>query len=319
MTPPVVVGSASRDLTADDPRGWRLGGAVTYAGLVLARLGLRPRLLIGVDAPASGAGELEWLRQAGADVRLVRLDEGPVFTNHDTPAGRAQICTTPGVPLPVAAIPTDWLTATTWFLVPVADEIDDSWAAVPPDEALVVIGWQGLLRLLPRGGMVARRPPHASGLMKRAGLVGMSRDDVDPELSGKAILAMLRAPVTLAITNASEGGLLFSVDHAGRHSVRRYPAIATDDLVDATGAGDAFLAGLVAGRLGHPLAGSGRRGSDVRLAAALGSLVVERPGLLGVPTMAAVAERLRRSLTKSAGPTAPTASTAPAAPTEPPG
>src|SRR6185295_20414519 len=36
----LVVGAASRDITPDDPRGWRLGGAATYGSLLLARLGL---------------------------------------------------------------------------------------------------------------------------------------------------------------------------------------------------------------------------------------------------------------------------------------
>ena len=31
----VVVGAACRDLVHDDPRGWRLGGGVTYAALTL--------------------------------------------------------------------------------------------------------------------------------------------------------------------------------------------------------------------------------------------------------------------------------------------
>ncbi len=47
------VGSASRDLTDDDPRGWRLGGGVTYAALTTARLGLRTAAVVGVDGVAA--------------------------------------------------------------------------------------------------------------------------------------------------------------------------------------------------------------------------------------------------------------------------
>ena len=53
----LVVGSAARDVVHDDPRGWRLGGGVTYGGLTLARLGLRPRVLVGVDRLAADAEE----------------------------------------------------------------------------------------------------------------------------------------------------------------------------------------------------------------------------------------------------------------------
>ena len=45
----VHVGSASRDLTDEDPRGWRLGGGVSYCALTTARLGLRTAAIVGVD------------------------------------------------------------------------------------------------------------------------------------------------------------------------------------------------------------------------------------------------------------------------------
>ena len=91
MIRPVVVGSASRDLSADDPRGWRLGGPAAFAGLVLARLGLRPRVLLGVDRDAAGAQELMWLRDAGAELQLVSLAAAPVFDNVERPTGRLQV------------------------------------------------------------------------------------------------------------------------------------------------------------------------------------------------------------------------------------
>ena len=53
----MVVGAASRDLTTDDPRGWRLGGSAAYCSLAAASLGLRVGCLLGVDAEAAdGAG-----------------------------------------------------------------------------------------------------------------------------------------------------------------------------------------------------------------------------------------------------------------------
>ena len=46
----VVVGSATRDLSDEDPRGWMLGGGVTFGALALARLGLRTGVVLGLDA-----------------------------------------------------------------------------------------------------------------------------------------------------------------------------------------------------------------------------------------------------------------------------
>ena len=57
---------------------------------------------------------------------LLRLAEGPVFENRETPDGRHQICDTPGVPLEVPALPERWLRARAWSLVPVADEVSDA-------------------------------------------------------------------------------------------------------------------------------------------------------------------------------------------------
>ncbi len=66
MTDPAIevlhVGSASRDITDDDPRGWRLGGGATYAALTTARLGLRTAAVVGLDADAANASELDGLR-----------------------------------------------------------------------------------------------------------------------------------------------------------------------------------------------------------------------------------------------------------------
>ena len=45
----LVVGAACRDITEDDPRGWRLGGGVSYSALTVARLGVPTRAVIGVD------------------------------------------------------------------------------------------------------------------------------------------------------------------------------------------------------------------------------------------------------------------------------
>ncbi len=302
MTPPVVVGSASRDVTVDDPRGWRLGGAAAFAGLTLARLGLRPRILLGVDEDAASASELNLLRDAGADVRLVRLPTGPVFENHEMPSGRVQVCVERGARIPPVG-PSGWMDAEAWLLVPVADELPDAWATVPSRNALVGLGWQGLLRHLARGQSVTRRRPRVSPLVERAELVGLSREDIGPDVSPSDLADLLSPPATLLLTDGTSAGTLVELDRDGRRRIRTYPAIPAATTIDPTGAGDAFLASLVAARLGHALAASGRRDADLRLAAAVASLVVEAPGLLGVPTLAAVSARLQSSFPGGASPT----------------
>jgi sugar/nucleoside kinase (ribokinase family) len=289
----VVVGAASRDLAADDPRGWRLGGGVSYSALTTARLGLRTAALIGVDAPAADAEELDLLRQAGVDVRLVPLARGPVFDNQERPEGRLQLCHDRSDPLPTEALPAEWRDAPGWILAPVAVELPDDWASLPSAEATVALGWQGLLRELIPGEPVRHLAPAPHPIVRRADLVGLSGDDVDRADRLIDVYGAMRPGAMLAVTQGDRGGLIADGIEGGRLRLRHYPAVRSANPVDATGAGDVFLAALAAARIEPRLVG-GRldRGWDVLLAAAAASLVVEGPGLHGVPGREAVRRRM---------------------------
>ena len=302
----VHVGSASRDLSPDDPRGWRLGGGVTYAALTTARLGLRTAALIGVDEAAASAHELDLLADAGVELTLARLAEAPVFDNQETPGGRVQVCHVVGRPLEVPPIPASWTAARAWSLVPVAGEIGDGWAAAIPDEALVAVGWQGFLRELTAGREVGRRAPGVSAVVGRGDLVGVSQQDLEPGTGLATLATFLRPGGDLLVTQGSRGGLLVIAGRDGPPEVLRYLPTATDREVDPTGAGDTFLAALLVSVLRPSIVGltRARRRPDLRFAAAAGSLAVERPGLAGVPDRAAVLvrrarERVRRAVIPS--------------------
>jgi sugar/nucleoside kinase (ribokinase family) len=302
----VHVGSASRDLTSDDPRGWRLGGGVTYAALTTARLGLRTAALIGVDEAGATATELDLLRAAGVDLVVDRLAESPVFTNHETPAGRVQICHAVGQPVRVRDLPPAWRAAKSWSLVPVAGEIHDEWAAAVPADVYLALGWQGFLRDLVAGERVVRRAPGPSALLRRADLVGVSHHDVAAGTSLAALEGFLHPGARLLVTEGNAGGLMIRVGAGEAREVLRYRPTATDRETDPTGAGDTFLAALLASVLRPAIVGRprSRRSPDLRFAAAAGSLAVEGPGLAGVPDRAAVLvrrarERIRRAVVPS--------------------
>jgi sugar/nucleoside kinase (ribokinase family) len=290
----VHVGSACRDVAPDDPRGWRLGGGVTYATLTTARLGLRTAAVIGVDDPASTASELERMREAGAELMLVPLAEGPIYHNVETEAGRVQTCVQPGVPLPVPSLPVSWLAAPAWQLAPVAGEIGDKWAAALPETAYVAVAWQGFLRWLVAGQRVARRPPSASPILARADLVGVSHRDVDPDTPIGALTALLKPGARLVVTRGHEGGLVVTVGGPGPEAVLRYGADPSVREIDPTGAGDTFLSALVSTVVRPTLAGPGGKDEypELRFAAAAGALVVEGPGLSAVPDRRAVLDRM---------------------------
>jgi sugar/nucleoside kinase (ribokinase family) len=297
----VVVGSAARDLTADDSRGWRLGGGVSYSALTTARLGLRTAALVGVDAEAANAHELDLLREAGVDVRLVHLEHGPIFENIERAEGRLQLCGGRSDAVPVTAVPSAWRDSRGWILAPVAAELPDAWAGVPPRDATVAVGWQGLLRELVPGEAVRHVRPGPSPIIGRADLVGISRDDVDRAIPLLDLYRALRPGALLAITQGDRGGLVADgIEHGSLH-LRHYRAVPSRRIVDPTGAGDVFLAALAAARIEPRLVG-GRfaQGFDLLLAAAAASLVLEGPGLVGVPSRNAVKRRMAEGIVHAA-------------------
>ncbi|HEY8198171.1 MAG TPA: PfkB family carbohydrate kinase [Candidatus Limnocylindrales bacterium] len=293
----VHVGSAARDVTSDDPRGWRLGGGVTYSALTTARLGIPTRAVIGVDAEAAGAVELEVLRQAGVEVLPVPLPEGPVFENIERPTGRVQTCLEPGVPLPLIEVPAAWSTVA-WSVVPVAGEVSAAWLTSIPRGIWLVLGWQGFLRRLVAGQRVERIPATANDWLRQAQLIGVSRHDLDPDLPLERITDLLAPGTDLIVTQGPEGGHHLHLDAARQVTTIPYAAIVSDRQVDATGAGDTFLAALVATALRSDLRSDPTARFDLRFAAAAASLVVEDHGLAGVPTLQAVRERLAASLSR---------------------
>jgi sugar/nucleoside kinase (ribokinase family) len=285
----LVAGAASRDVTPADPRGWRLGGAVAFGALTLARLGLRVRAAIGVDDAASGAIELDHLRAAGAELHLVPLASGPVFENQESADGRRQRCIASSDSVPLDALPSLWTRdLDAFFAAPVAGELGAAWTTIRAP--VVALGWQGLLRDLRPGADTVRRPPVQGALLDAASLIAASRDDFAPGTTLASLARLLRPSTTLVLTDGENGGQCIRIGSDGvARPARRYPAIPSDRTVDPTGAGDVFLAALLATRLQRV------PGSAARFAAAAASLMVEAPGLAGVPDLAAVRARMTRA------------------------
>ena len=258
----VVVGSATRDLSDEDPRGWMLGGGVTFGALALARLGLRTGVVLGLDEEAATARELDLIRDAGADIVEVPLAHGPVFTNVETLAGRIQTCGSLSDPVPVEALPAGWESAPAFVFAPIASEIPDDWVDVPSASACVAFAWQGILRNLAAGERVTPKAPGPSPFLERADILAFSRHDVPSDLSLRDIGAWVGEECDVLLTAGLVGGMLLRLRGGRITGARAYPSVPSLQEVDPTGAGDTMLAGMVAARL---VAGDeGRRlGRDV--------------------------------------------------------
>ncbi|CAN5141823.1 hypothetical protein BH24CHL7_BH24CHL7_00500 [soil metagenome] len=297
----VVVGAASRDVDGADPRGWRLGGSVTYCSMAAARLGLRVRALIGADDAAAAAWELDVLRRAGVEIRLVALGRGPVFENRAVGGGRIQFCVQPGDSLPAGALPAAWRAAPALMLVPVAAELEESWADVARPTALVALGWQGLLRRLVAGREVEPLPLRPGRLLERADLVVLSAEDA--AAGGPPLHELLNRPgQQLAVTHGYRGAIHVerTCDLRRPLRFRRLPAIRSAGASDATGAGDVFLAAWCAARLCAP-ASAADQWRQLAVATAAGSATVELTSLADLPRVADLRRRLLRRQAREEG------------------
>ena len=250
----VHVGAACRDIAPDDPRGWRLGGGVTYAALTTARLGSATAAVIGVDARGARGARARRARGPPAST----CSSSPLGAGSGLPqrrdARRAGSRPSLSVGRPGAAASRSrtrgWRRAALVVRAGRRRGRPRPGPTCPRATRSSAVGWQGMLRdAACRASAVA---PAAAGAdarcSRRADLVGVSRDDVDrrrrasptsPRCSGRARGSL--------VTRGAEGGLL-----VGRR--RRRPARdaalparrASDGEVDPTGAGDTFLAALLA-------------------------------------------------------------------------
>ena len=183
-----------------------MGGGASYCSLTAARLGLRVGCLLGVDRTAADeAGkELEMLATSGVEVSLVRLDHAPVFENIEVDGHRRQRWLSKSDRIAADALPGKWREAAAWLMVPVAGEIGPEWADAIPAGSVVAVGWQGLLREFAADGWVNRIEPKPSALLRAAGLVAASVDD----LAGETRLDELAgfAPHAAMVLTAGVGG-----------------------------------------------------------------------------------------------------------------
>ena len=145
---------------------------------------------------------------------------------------------------------------------------------------------QGLVRDMRPGEEVHRLPLARGPLIERANAIALSREDV--AAGAPTLRELMHAGQRLLITHGKRGSLEVTRTADGI-AARFTPPLPRRKAVDATGAGDTFVAAWLAARL---LVGDGWRALTV--ASVMSSLAVERDSLEAWPTLGDVCDVLVR-------------------------
>ena len=281
----LAVGHVTRDTHPDG--SFTLGGTVTFAALVAHYLGLVAGVVTCADAE---------LREAlPAYLPNVALHTRPseqttTFTNLYQGGFRTQYLHAHGAPLQLTDVPQDWLAAPIVLFAPIAQELDHTFVTLFPQQpnSIRAATPQGWLRHWDTNGRVWPTPwQHADQILPLLDVLIISHDDLlpfanDNRSNADAILLHWSKLVPLLVaTDGRQGATLF--DHG---TIRHFPAYPAQE-VDPTGAGDVFAAAFLAHLFRH-----GNPAHAVDFANCTAAFSIERPGTLGIPTLAMVEQRL---------------------------
>lgn len=250
------------------------GGAVTYAALTAAALGLRAAVVTRAD-PAFARPDL----LPGVRLQVVPAAATTSFLNrYDDQGRRTQRVTALAPAVQPGDIPPPWRRVAVALFGTVAHEVGpEVMEAV--EAGFVGVGPQGWLRHFEPDGRVSRGRwlgPH--GLLARADAVFLSEEDLEGEARGEGWFA---AQAGLLVVTAGAAG-----SRAWQGQQRWQQPALPAQAVDATGAGDAFAAAFCI-----RLAETGDVGRSLRFAAATAAFVVETRGPFGLPSRAEVLAR----------------------------
>jgi sugar/nucleoside kinase (ribokinase family) len=283
----VAIGHAARDEFEGDP-DWRIGGTTTYAAAAAACLGDRVALLTRV-----GPNERERLaarcRELGIELHALESAVTTTFAFRYVDGHRRLRLKARAKGIGADAIPTALRETRSVVLASIAHEIEPSvfgaYGSIPR-----VLAAQGYLRSWDADGTVRRREwEEAHEILARVSVAVVSEEDIEGDLE----LARGWAHTAPVIVTIAERGAI--VLRGGREvEVGGFPA---DEVVDQTGAGDAFCAGLALA-----LAEGDDLEAAARFANAVASFAVEGVGTLALASREEVQARMRRHSSSPSSP-----------------
>jgi sugar/nucleoside kinase (ribokinase family) len=274
----VTIGHTARDEFEGDPE-WRIGGTATYAAAAAACLGDRVALLTRV-----GPNERERLntrcRELGIELHALESAVTTTFAFRYVDGRRRLRLKARAKGIDAEAIPPALHETRAVVLASIAHEIEPSvfsvYGGVPR-----VLAAQGYLRSWDADGTIRRRDwEDAHDVLTRVTVAVVSEEDIEGDFD----LARGWARTSPVIVTVAERGAI--VLRGGREVlVGGFPA---NEVIDQTGAGDAFCAGLALG-----LADGDDLEAATRFANAVASFAVEGVGTAALASREQVQARMR--------------------------
>lgn len=273
----LAVGHVTRDEFPDDPV-WRLGGTALYTAAAAARIGVRSAVVTRVG-PIEREALAQRCESLEIELHALPAEATTTFVFRYEDGKRILRLRARARAITLADIPEALRSANAVLLGAVAHEIDPSLLGGFAGASTVVTA-QGYLREWAADGRVRpRRWDDVAAVAAHAAAIVLSDEDVAGDLDEPRRWAG-HTPV---IVTFAERGSLVCADG----TERIVPAFHADRVVDPTGAGDAFAAGLaVALAEGRALLDA------VRFAHAVASFAVEAVGIAGLADRATVERRL---------------------------
>jgi len=275
----IAIGHVARDEFEGEPT-WRLGGTALYTAAAAARLGARAAIVTRV-----GPNEREALEkrcaELGIELHALAAEVTTTFAFRYEDGRRLMRLKARARGLTLNDVPPQVRHAEAVILGSIAHEIDRSLLGAFGHAASVVTA-QGYLREWSADGSIhPRRWDDVAEVTASASAIVLSEEDIGGDLDEPRRWA---GHTPVIVTLAERGSLVF----ADREE-RLVPAFRADRVVDPTGAGDAFAAGLaVALAEGRALL------EGVRFAHAVASFAVEAVGTEGLADRKTVEARIAR-------------------------
>jgi ribokinase len=273
----LAIGHVTRDEFAGET-GWRLGGPPTYTTATAARLGAQATLVTRVGPNERPVLE-ERCAALGIALRALPAETTTTFAFRYEDGRRILKLRARARALALSDVPTALRDADAVILGSVAHEIDPSLLGAFGGAATVVTA-QGYLREWAADGTIKpRRWDDVAEVAAKTSAIVLSEDDVAGDLD-EPRRWVGHAPII--VTLADRGSLVMTGD-----GEKLVPAFHADRVVDSTGAGDAFAAGLAIGLAERrPLLDA------VRFAHGVASFAVEAVGTDGLADRTRVEERI---------------------------